>query len=305
MNPFYTVVIPTCHRNDLLARCLDRLQPGAQRLGADRYEVIVSDDGRACTAEALVHGTYPWARWVDGPKRGPAANRNSGARHASGQWLVFLDDDCLPDRKWLAALDDLIPGSSLGAVEGKTVTPDREDNPFIENIENLRGTLFYSCNLAVRRDVFFDTGGFDEDFLEATMEDLEFASRLQVRGIRTAFCEEAVVIHPKRKISFSQLVRRTKMLRWRLLLEHKTGTAVPLSEPLPSALCQVGARAFVNQLRASWHVFKYWDPSLIKSRAFYFLWNWITFPLMVPYLLFWEIRFREMLKLRARESANG
>ena len=45
MTPSFSVVIPTCERNDLLARCLERLAPGAQRFSADRYEVIVTDDG--------------------------------------------------------------------------------------------------------------------------------------------------------------------------------------------------------------------------------------------------------------------
>jgi hypothetical protein len=40
-----TVVIPTCRRPDVLVQCLDRLAPGAQTLPADRYEVIVTDDG--------------------------------------------------------------------------------------------------------------------------------------------------------------------------------------------------------------------------------------------------------------------
>ena len=54
---FFSVVIPTCHRNDLLARCLDRLAPGAQTLPAARYEVIVSDDGSVTTAEVLLRET--------------------------------------------------------------------------------------------------------------------------------------------------------------------------------------------------------------------------------------------------------
>ena len=49
-----SVVVPTCHRNDLLARCLEGLAPGAQTLPADQYEVIVTDDGTRSTAEALI-----------------------------------------------------------------------------------------------------------------------------------------------------------------------------------------------------------------------------------------------------------
>src|SRR5438552_17841427 len=99
-----SVIIPTCHRNDLLVRCLDGLAPGKQDLLPEHYEVIVSDDGSRSTAEKLIAGTYPWARWVTGPRRGPAANRNHGAKHARGEWLAFVDDDCLPDKGWLEAI---------------------------------------------------------------------------------------------------------------------------------------------------------------------------------------------------------
>src|SRR5688500_16589114 len=92
----FSVVIPTYHRNDLLARCLRQLVPGRQTLDASRYEVIVTDDGRDTTAEAMIRDQFSFVRWVRGPQRGPAANRNNGVKHARGEWVVFTDDDCVP-----------------------------------------------------------------------------------------------------------------------------------------------------------------------------------------------------------------
>ena len=70
-----SIVIPTCHRNESLGRCLDALAPGVQTLEAKLYEVIVTDDGIATSAEEMVKSKYSWAEWFEGPKRGPAANR--------------------------------------------------------------------------------------------------------------------------------------------------------------------------------------------------------------------------------------
>ena len=92
--PLFSVVITTCNRLEMLAKCLDRLGCGMQSLAANQYEVIVTDDGSQSTAEQLMKGKYPWARWLQGPRKGPAANRNNGARYAEGEWLVFTDDDC-------------------------------------------------------------------------------------------------------------------------------------------------------------------------------------------------------------------
>src|SRR5260221_10177556 len=96
-NMLISVIIPTCNRNDLLGKCLEKLQYGIQNLSMDEYEVIVSDDGIGNAAKEFIATSFPWAKWVEGPKRGPAANRNNGAKHAEGEWLVFVDDDVIPD----------------------------------------------------------------------------------------------------------------------------------------------------------------------------------------------------------------
>src|SRR5665213_3286620 len=95
----FSVIIPTCNRNDLLRKCLDLLAPSNQTI--DNYEIIVTDDSKDGIAKDLIKQDYPWVCWVEGPKRGPAANRNNGAKTANGDWLVFIDDDCLPDKNVL------------------------------------------------------------------------------------------------------------------------------------------------------------------------------------------------------------
>jgi len=57
---------PTGGRGDLLARCLESLRPGVQRADAAIYEVIVTDDARGRTSEAMIRAQFPWARWVQG-----------------------------------------------------------------------------------------------------------------------------------------------------------------------------------------------------------------------------------------------
>src|SRR5438045_1828179 len=103
-----SVIIPTCNRPHLLAKCLERLEPGAQALPHERYEVIVSDDGAEHSAQRLIAAHFSWAIHAPGPRKGPAANRNNGARRGRNEWLVFSVDDCLPDHNWLSAYTDAI-----------------------------------------------------------------------------------------------------------------------------------------------------------------------------------------------------
>ncbi len=192
-----SVVIPTYQRNDLLAKCLACLAPGTQTMDALRYEVIVTDDGKSTTAEKMVVEQFPWARWVKGPQRGPAANRNNGAKYARGQWIAFTDDDCLPSAGWLEKYADAIE-PDIQIYEGKTTCIDG-CIPIIEEAPiNLTGGLMWSCNLMIERATFNGLGGFDDSYPYASMEDIDFLERVHLHGIATRFISDALIDHPPR-----------------------------------------------------------------------------------------------------------
>jgi GT2 family glycosyltransferase len=187
----FSVIIPTCHRNDDLARCLERLAPGAQSLSAADYAVIVSDDGRTSTAEVMVRERFPWVRWTQGPRRGPAANRNHGARLATTDWLVFTDDDCLPEPGWLAAYAAAATDGQT-VLEGKTEACGTRDRLDMECPINANGGNLWSCNFAVRKQIF------EAGFPGAAMEDADLNERLKSAGHRAVFLPAALVRHPWR-----------------------------------------------------------------------------------------------------------
>ena len=195
-----SVVIPTYHHT-LLAQCLDRLAPGRQTLDASQYEVIVSDDALQPTAREMMAQLYPWAKWVQGPRKGPAANRNNGVQLAEGGWLVFTDDDCLPDPGWLAAYSNAIDQDASMVLEGKTTCMAGIHSPLLHAPVNLTGGWLWSCNLAVRHDFFHSIGGFDENFPMPHMEDVDFRQRAIATGSRLQWVPDAIVDHPPRKVA--------------------------------------------------------------------------------------------------------
>ena len=207
--PLFSVVIPTCHRNDALAACLERLAPGKQSLAAASYEVIVTDDGSRATSEAMLREKFPWAKWMAGPRRGPAANRNHGAKHANGNWIAFADDDCLPDATWLAAYGAALEADAkTNVLEGRIYT-DRPRRSLGEvSPTNDQGGFLWSCNFAIRRELFQSLGGFDERFPYAAMEDVELAYRLRQRGEQFRFVTDAAVCHPARPAGGWQSLKR-------------------------------------------------------------------------------------------------
>ena len=196
---FLSVIIPTCNRNELLAKCLDCLSPEIQEMDIHSYEIIVSDDGKENQAKELISEKYPWVTWVEGLKKGPAANRNNGAKYAKGEWLVFTDDDCLPDRNWLKAYMQAINNGTVLVYEGYT-NADRPKQRFDEEAPiNLTGGNLWSCNFSIQKKFFYELGGFDENFPYAAMEDVDLEKRISMFQ-KIEFVNSAKVIHPWRRI---------------------------------------------------------------------------------------------------------
>ncbi|HYW34941.1 MAG TPA: glycosyltransferase [Balneolaceae bacterium] len=206
-----SVVIPTYKRVDGLARCLDCLAPGTQTLSFDQYEVIVTDDeGEGSKSQKLVQEKYSWAHWVAGPGCGPAANRNNGAKKAKGDWLVFTDDDCLPDKNWLAAIwEAKLSDENVDVIEGKTIADQPKPSSGWEAPINEDGGNLWSCNMAIHKNCFDELEGFDEEYPVASVEDIDFHKRIKLANYIIEFAPGALVVHPWRRIpDFNTLIKK-------------------------------------------------------------------------------------------------
>ena len=208
-SPGFSVVIPTYRRHQQLCECLDCLalyfDVDARRPQGPSIEVIVSDDAHEEELRLLLQQLYPWCRYVQGPRRGPAANRNHGASQASGAWLVFTDDDCLPQPGWIEAYDQL--ADQCDVMEGQTNASDRRTRLDQECPINETGGYLWSCNFAIRRELFLQLGGFNENFPAAAMEDVELNRRIVKAGLRRLFLPSAQVKHPWRSRKGRSFVR--------------------------------------------------------------------------------------------------
>lgn len=197
--PFFSVVIPCYERPDDLRRCLQSLSQDNQK-EAPNYELIVTDDSRSDRCQKVVEQEFPDAFWGQGKQNGPAGNRNAGAARAKGEWIVFIDDDCIAQPGYLAAYAAAVEtDSALGALEGR-IFPDRPRQTWAEGCPaNENGGLFWTSNLCVKRELFLDMGGLDERF-EVAYEDVDFAHRLKESDVPTTFLREAAACHPWRSV---------------------------------------------------------------------------------------------------------
>jgi GT2 family glycosyltransferase len=208
----YSVIIPTYKRPELLSACLKCLEvyllQDSYLLGFE-VEVIVTDDEQNSDDTRRVIKPYPTIIWNQGPGRGPAANRNSGVAASSGECLVFLDDDCLPQAGWLEAYH--LAYASGCVLEGKTIADRAQCRYDEESPVNETGGYLWSCNFAVDRRLFDRLKGFDESYIYAAMEDADFRERLLKAGVSLEFVADAVIIHPWRIVSGLDMLKR----RWK------------------------------------------------------------------------------------------
>jgi GT2 family glycosyltransferase len=196
---FFSVIIPTYNRNELLTKCLELFAPSIQSISENLYEVIVTDDGNSYGARDLIKEKFPWVKWIEGPKRGPAANRNNGAKYSTGEWLVFIDDDCLPECNILEEYKKAVERHpQVSAFEGRIFVDTPQTSFLQESPLNNSGGYFWSCNICIRKDLFNNLAGFDENFPFAAMEDVDFFLRLKKVTRHYMFLPNAAVLHPWR-----------------------------------------------------------------------------------------------------------
>lgn len=205
--PIFSVCIITFRRPALLKQCLACLAPERQVLSAQLYEVIVSDDCPDASARNTVQACG-FARWIQGPSQGIAANRNHVARASIADWIVFIDDDELPSPDWLSQIYELSRSGNWDVIEGRVEPVDYPDSIFWYAPIVRSAGMFCTANLAIKRALFFSVGGFDER-LRVSHEDIELGERIKSAGLRSCFLESVCVLHPARRISLPQVVKRT------------------------------------------------------------------------------------------------
>jgi len=232
--PAVSVIVPARNAADTIAATLEAL--GRQDIG-EPYEVIVVDDGSDDETAAIAAATFTEARVLPGPALGAAAARNHGVEASSGEYLGFIDADCVPSERWLREGVAALASADLvqGAVEPD---PHAVRAPFDRTVSVERPSgLFETANLFATRALFDRIEGFAELIQPATGspmgEDVWFGWRARRSGARTSFCAAALVYHEvraqsarayveehRRRIHFPEMVAHMPELREAFLWNH-------------------------------------------------------------------------------------
>lgn len=199
---FFSVVVPTFNRRNLLRESLRALQ--SQQ--AAEFETIVVDDGSTDGTQEMMTEEFPTVQCLRNDKRGPAAARNRGIQIARGEIIAFTDDDCVVPANWLARLESGYMHYPVAAgVGGSLIAPPEmlKSNVFAryeyfvghqllgageqEYLGGYEAPGGGTANMSYRRTVLEDVGGFDESFPVAAGEDADLNFRVCARGHRVLY----------------------------------------------------------------------------------------------------------------------
>jgi GT2 family glycosyltransferase len=235
--PRLTVAVASHQRRESLRRVL--LALAGQEFPAERFEVVVVLDGSTDDSAAMARSLdLPYRlRVVEQPNSGLAATRDRGAREATEDVVVFLDDDVDPEPGFLAAhaaahrrtsgslvaLGYYPPASAPDSLWSMRLRAWWEDHfrRLGDPDHQWTYTDLVDGNSSVRPSLLFEVGGYDERFRGSRRQDWELGIRMLQRGVRLEYHPAAKGLH-RLDTSLARGLRNAREEgRWDVLVGEK------------------------------------------------------------------------------------
>lgn len=210
-HPGASVIVVTYNDRDRLIDCLRSLED--QTFSPARTEIIVIDDGSTDGTADLVSERFPAVRVIRKNNEGADLSRNRGIAESSGEWIVFIDADCVAPRNWLETLIRNLEEHPSTVVGGRVV----HRGPFPRRVVGISDFGEYqglvrrevrslpSCNLGLSRSILGDVR-FDPRLADAGGDTL-FTESLR-RGGATLIYEPGVAVEHRPSVTIGDLMRR-------------------------------------------------------------------------------------------------
>jgi GT2 family glycosyltransferase len=235
-----SIIIPVFNRKDLTRQCLLSLEGMGSPVP---FEVVVVDngstDGTAAELQSLQGRLHFSIQIIQlGENRGFAQGCNIGARAASRETLLFLNNDTKAAQDFLARPLALLDAPKVGVVGLKLLYPDDliqhagvafdaqklgshiyrfypKDYPPANQTRAMQAVT--GACLFVRKALFEKLGGFDEAYYNG-QEDLDFCFKVRQAGYAVMYCPEASLYHlesqSEGRLNRAQQNRALFLSRW-------------------------------------------------------------------------------------------
>ena len=216
--PYFSVIVPVYNRRDEVE---DLLRSLTRQTDKD-FEIILVEDGSTepCQDIALRYASQLDLRYFYKSNEGRSIARNFGLEHATGQYFVFFDSDCVIPPDYFKTLGRELANNYVPCFGG----PDAASDDFTDvqkaisfsmtsllTTGGIRGGKVQmekfvprSFNMGYSREVYNKVGGFREMF----SEDIDMSTRVRQAGFDIRLIRPAFVYH-KRRTSIAKFARQT------------------------------------------------------------------------------------------------
>lgn len=234
MSVKYSLIIPTFKRADEVQECLESLTKQTFK----DFEVILADgtpekslEDVAVPFKQSLNLQFLYEEYI-----GVSEARNMGYEHANGEYIIFLDSDCIIPQQYLQKVDDFLQKTPLDLFGG----PDAADASFtplqkaisysmtsVLTTGGIRGKKTHmgkfhprSFNMGMRKEVFKAVNGYSD--LKCG-EDVELSIRIIKAGYKSGLIEDAYVFHKRRTNlkQFFKQVYRFGAARINIFMRHR------------------------------------------------------------------------------------
>ena len=276
--PYFSVIVPVYNRIDEVNDLLESLT----RQTCKDFEILIVEDGSTTpckdTVESFSHMLD--VKYFYKSNEGRSIARNHGLEHASGEYFIFFDSDCVIPPNYFETLSAKLKENYTDCFGG----PDAAHDSFtdMQKAINYSMTSFLttggirggkiqmekfvprSFNMGYSRKVWETIGGFREMF----SEDIDMSTRVRQAGFSIQLIRDAYVFH-KRRTSLPKFCRQTYVFGMsRITLKLLYPGSMKLVHCLPAAFL-IGTLSMII-LAFTWH---WWA---ILPLPTYLLAVWIT-----------------------------
>ena len=222
-----SLIVPSYNRLPILKKCLSAL--AGQTVSASLFEVIVIDDGSTDGTEDFMRNySAPFRlQYLRQSNAGTGAARRNGVEHATGEYLLLMNDDtiCEPNvleehlkaqqaysaHRWAVLGDFEYPAEARRRALTHFL---RESSFMFPQVDMTEGcpyaySHFITCNLSIRRDAVVQAGSFDSTY--KLSEDTELGIRLFEMGYGVIYHPAAHAWHDHLPYAVPNLIRRARV----------------------------------------------------------------------------------------------
>lgn len=174
----FSIIIPAKNEEKNIVKCLSGIK--SLNFSNKDFEIIVVDNNSTDNTGKIARDAG--AKVIKIQTGTIGALRNQGAKLATGEFLAFIDADCVPDKDWLKNAFLVFSSQNVAAVGSKPGIPTK--TTWVERTWSLMKQIPYRCettwlsssNFIVRKSIFEDEKGFDPSLV--TCEDADIGYRI-------------------------------------------------------------------------------------------------------------------------------